>query len=180
MKKLFALMLTLCLMLGVALAEEEAPQLNWADVLAENPALEENGTYQQITFAGTDAKLIYWVPNDLPALDVSTITGSPVAAFGAMDPEDGQVYYMAVYALDVNYQDYAADQQTKGADLDKAQLVITNGIQVISLENPVEDIDMAIAPATDNLTLVFAFYPLNNELWDEVKGYIVSSIQLAQ
>ena len=60
-----------------------------------------------------------------------------------------KIYYMVVYALDVNWQDYAADQQTKGADLEKAQLVITNGIQVVSLENPVEDIDMAIAPATD-------------------------------
>lgn len=60
-----------------------------------------------------------------------------------------KIYNMVVYALDVNWQDYAADQQTKGADLEKAQLVIANGIQVVSLENPVEDIDMAIAPATD-------------------------------
>ena len=129
---------------------------------------------------GTDAKLIYWVPNDLPALDVSTITGSPVAAFGAMDPEDGQVYYMAVYAHAINWQDYIADQQTKGADTDTANLVIVNGIQVISLENPEADIDYAIVPATDDLTIVFAFYPLNNEVWDQVKSYIVSSIQLAQ
>ena len=179
MKKLFALMLALCLMLGAALAEE-APQVSWTDILAENPSLEENGTYQQISFAGTDARLVYWVPNDLPALDVSTIAGSPVAAFGAADPEDGQVYYMAVYALDVNWQDYAMDQQSKGADLEKAQLVITNSIQVVSLENPAEDIDMAVAPATDSLTLVFAFYPLNNEIWDQVKSYIVSSIQLVQ
>ena len=178
MKKLFALMLALCLMLGTSAMAEATVELNWQDALAENPNLEENGTYQQLTFEGTDTKLIYWVPNDLPALDVSSVDENALAAFGAED--NGQVYYMAVYALAVNWQDYIADQQTKGADIEKANLVVTNGIQVVSLENPAADIDYAIAPATDNLTIVFAFYPLNNEVWDQVKGYIVTSIQLAQ
>ena len=177
MKKLFALMLALCLMLGAS-AMAETAEVNWQDVLAENPALEENGTFQQLTFEGYEAKLIYWVPNDLPAFDVSSIDAAALTAFGGED--EGQVYYMAVYAHAINWQDYVADQQTKGADTDTANLVIVNGIQVISLENPEADIDYAIVPATDDLTIVFAFYPLNNEVWDQVKSYIVSSIQLAQ
>ena len=177
MKKLFALMLALCLMLGTA-AMAETAEVSWQDTLAQNPGLEENGTFQQLTFEGSDTKLIYWVPNDLPALDVSSVDAAALAAFGAED--NGQVYYMAVYAHPVNWQDFVADQQTKGADADKASLVVANGVQVISLENPTEDIDLAIAPATDDLTIVFAFYPLNNEEWDQVKAYIVSSIQVAQ
>ena len=74
MKKLFALALALCLLCSFALAEEETPELSWENSLSQNPNLEANGSTQQITIDGV-GNILYWVPNNLPALDVNTIEG---------------------------------------------------------------------------------------------------------
>ena len=74
-----------------------------------------------------------------------------------------------------------AAQKEAGADIDNAKLIITNGLQIIGIENPVAGIDMIILPVNDSMILVFTFTPLNgDEEWDEVKAYIASSIRLAE
>ena len=65
MKKLFALMLALCLLCGTAMAEVAA-ELTW------DASLEESGTTQEINI-GDAAKLLYWIPNQLPAIDPATV-----------------------------------------------------------------------------------------------------------
>lgn len=176
MKKLFALMLALCLLCSVAMAEVTPDaELTW------DPSLEENGTTQQIQI-GDAATLLYWIPNQLSAIDPASVPSeiTPVAAFGAENEDI--VYTVSVFALEVeSLEAYLLSQQEAGADIDNGKLVVTNGIQVIGYENPTINAEMAVAPATENLILVFAFTPCDgDEDWDAVKGYIVSSIRLAE
>ena len=182
MKKLFALALALCLLCSFALAEEETPELSWENSLSQNPNLEANGSTQQITIDGV-GNILYWVPNNLTALDPETIEGDlkPVAAFGA--DADGNSYSMSVFALNLTegLEAYANAQKEVGADIDNAKLVITNGLQIIGIENPVAGMDMIILPVNDSMILLFTFTPLNgDDEWDEVKAYIASSIRLAE
>lgn len=182
MKKLFALALALCLLCSFALAEEETPELSWENSLSENPNLEANGSTQQITIDGV-GNILYWVPNNLPALDVNTIEGElkPVAAFGAEN--EGTHYSISVFALKLTggLEAYANAQKEVGADIDNAKLIITNGLQIVGMENPVADMDMIILPVNESMILLFSFTPLNgDDEWDEVKTYIASSIRLAE
>lgn len=174
MKKIFALMLALCLLCGTAMAEVAA-ELTW------DASLEESGTTQQINI-GDAATLLYWIPNQLPAIDPATIQSevAPIAAFGTEN--NGITYTVSVYSLEVESLDaYTAAQQAIGADVENAKLVVANGIQVIGMENKTENLEMAIAPVTDTQILVFAFTPCDgDDEWDVVKGYIVSSIRLAE
>ena len=76
---------------------------------------------------------------------------------------------------------YAAGLKEAGADVDNAKLVITNGLQIVGIENPAEGIDMILLPVNDSTILLFACTPLNgDEEWDQVKAYIASSIRLAE
>ncbi len=180
MKKLFALMLALCLMLGCTAVAETA-ELDWASVLAQNPDLEANGTYQQISL-GEAGTIVYWVPNDLAPVDVNTIEAEvpPIAAFGGVD-EDGTAYTLSVFALQItSLEEYSAGLKEQGADVDNAQLVIANGIQTVAIEAPALGIDLLLIPVTETMVLVYTFTPQSGEVWDQVKTYIVSSIQLAQ
>ena len=99
MKKLLAVALSLCLLCSFALAEE-TPELSWENSLSENPNLEANGSTQQIAVDGV-GNILYWIPNNLPAIDVSTIEAEipPIAAFGA--DNEGTSYSVSVYALTV-------------------------------------------------------------------------------
>ena len=80
MTKRLAVALTLCLLCSFALAEE-TPELSWENSLSENPNLEANGSTQQITIDGI-GNILYWVPNNLPEVDVKTVQAEipPVAA----------------------------------------------------------------------------------------------------
>ena len=76
---------------------------------------------------------------------------------------------------------YAAGLKEAGADVDNAKLVITNGLQIVGIENPAEGIDMILLPVNDSTILLFACTPLNgDEEWDQVTAYIASSIRLAE
>ena len=92
----------------------------------------------------------------------------------------GGEYTISVYGLTVadGWQAYVAGL---GATEENAKLFTTNGIYAIGFEQEEQGIDMVIIPVTDTSVLVYAFTPLNgDEEWDEVKGAIVSSIQMAE
>ena len=80
MKKLFALLLALGMLCSFAMAEEaEAVELSWDSISDETKAL---GSLQQIEIPDV-AKIVYWVPQNMAALDVNQIEAEvpPVAAF---------------------------------------------------------------------------------------------------
>ena len=175
MKKLFALLLALGMLCSFAMAEEaEAVELSWDSVSDETKAL---GSLQQIEIPDV-VKIVYWVPQNMAALDVNQIEAEvpPVAAFATADEE----YTISVYALNAadGWEAYVAGL---GATEETAKLVITNGIQAIGFEAEEEGIDMVIIPVTDTMVVVYAFTPLNgDEDWDATKAVIVASIQAAE
>ena len=172
MKKLFALLLALGMLCSFAMAEEaEAVELSWDSVSDETKAL---GSFQQIEIPDV-VKIVYWVPQNMAAVDVSAIgVDGLAAAFATADEE----YTISVYAYSVNWQDFLV---AGGATEENARMIVTNSIDAISFENEEDGIDMVIIPVNDEITVVFAFTPLNgDEDWDEVKGAIVSSIQAAE
>lgn len=174
MKKLFALLLALGLLCSFAMAEEaEAIELSWDSVSDDAKAV---GDFQQIDMQDL-GKIIYWVPQNMAAQDVSAIGAEGLVAAFATD--DGE-YTISVYGLMVadGWEAYIA---SLGATEENAKLVITNGIQAISFENEEQGIDMLVIPVNDTTVIVYAFTPLNgDEDWDEVKGVIISSIQVAE
>ena len=175
MKKLFALMLALCLLCSVALAEEEVVEINWTDV--QNDELEAKGQFQQIEIPDT-AKLVYWIPSNLAAYDVSQIAAevAPVAAFATED----MTYTVSVYALNVtSLEEYLTSLEGNGTANFKN--VTLNGFSAIAAENEAMSCDMLIIPVTDTMVLVYNFTPLNGDAdWDAVKAYMVASIQVAE
>ena len=174
MKKLFALLLALGMLCSFAMAEEaEAIELSWDSVSDDAKAV---GDFQQIDMQDL-GKIIYWVPQNMAAQDVSAIGAEGLVAAFATD--DGE-YTISVYGLMVadGWEAYIAGL---GATEENAKLVITNGIQAISFENEEQGIDMLVIPVNDTTVIVYAFTPLNgDEDWDEVKGVIISSIQVAE
>ena len=172
MKKLFALLLALGMLCSFAMAEEaEAVELSWDSVSDETKAL---GSLQQIEIPDV-VKIVYWVPQNMAAVDVSAIgVDGLAAAFATADEE----YTISVYAYSVNWQDFLV---AGGATEENARMIVTNSIDAISFEQEEDGIDMVVIPVNDEITVVFAFTPLNgDEDWDEVKGAIVSSIQAAE
>ncbi len=173
MKKLFALILALGLLFSFAMAEEEvAAELSWDNVSEETKAA---GAFQKVAFQDPAVTLIYWVPANMAAQDVSALADQGVvAAFTTEDEE----YAITVSALNVtSLEEYA----TGLGIAESAKLVMVNGLQTIAAEVEDQDIDMLIVPVTETLILVYSFTPLNgDEGWDAVKAAIVSSIQLAE
>ena len=56
-----------------------------------------------------------------------------------------------------------------------------NGIDTVACESEEENMDILVIPVTETMVLVYFFTPLNgDDEWDEVKGVILSSIQVAQ
>ena len=91
MKKLFAVVLFLCMFCTCAFAESTA--LSWENVPEETQAA---GQFTQIALAD-DLALLCWIPANMAAVDVSTIETevSPVEAY---QTEDG-TYTVSIFAL---------------------------------------------------------------------------------
>lgn len=172
MKKLFALILALGLLFSFAMAEDAAVELSWDAVSEETKAA---GAFQQVVFQEPAVKLIYWVPANMAAQDVSSLADQGVvAAFTTGD----EAYAITVSALSIpSLEEYA----TGLGIAESAKLVMVNGLQAVAAEVEAQDIDMLIVPITETMILVYSFTPLNgDEGWDAVKAAIVSSIQLAE
>ncbi len=173
MKKLLALILALGLLCSLAWAEDAPPELNWSDLDTEK--LLESGEFQAISIQDPELTLNYWIPSNLAPADVSAIAPEirPIAAFATEDSK----YSVSVFALRVNSLEEYINAQGVA---DTANLMMVNGLQVISAEKPDDDLDMAIVPVDSTTLITFTFSPLNEDGWDEVKASIVASIQLPQ
>ena len=170
MKKLFALALALCLLCGVALAEEP-PALDWSNIPEE---VQANGSLQQIAVPDMPV-IVYWVPVNMAAVDPSAVQADPAPSALFMT-EDGQ-YTISVFALNVtSLEDYLSSLQGAGNTLTNVNI---NGIDCVSVE--AEAYEGVVVPMNDTLVLYFACTPKDgDDDWDQVKGVIFSSIQVAQ
>ena len=176
MKKLFALMLSLCLLCSMAIAEgnEEPVVLDWADYATEE--ILNSGYEQQITVCGIT--MLYWIPKNMAAFDVSQIETDvpPAAVYTTAD----QNYSISVFALTIpSLEDYAAGLEAKGVS--NFRNITLNGFDVIGAEDENNSIDILIVPMDDTTVLVFNFTPLNgDDEWDGAKVAVVASVRIAE
>ena len=174
MKKLFVLILVVCLLGSAAMAEETVPELNWSDFQEK---YENLGSFQQIEIPDS-VTMKYWIPQNMAAFDVSLIQADipPVAAFATADGE----YTAAVSVLDItSLEDYAVSLENNGTG--NFRNLILNGFDAIGAENEADGIDILIIPVTDTQVLVYYFTPLNgDDGWDSTKTVIVASIQVVE
>lgn len=174
MKKLFAVMLALCLLGSFALAEETA-EISWDQVA--NDSIMENGAFQQVSIPDV-CNIVYFVPNVMSAVDVSTIQADvpPAAAY---QTEDGK-YTLSVYALNITgLEAYLTSLQENGTESFKN--VKVNGIDCVAAEHKANGLDILIVPVTETMVLSFVYTPLEgDDEWDQMKAVMVASIQVAQ
>ena len=174
MKKLFAVLVCLCMMVCAA-AAEDVPELNWADIGTEE--ILAQGEFQQIETGDLPA-VIYWIPSGLSSVDVSGEEGffKPAALYMTED----QAYSVAVFAFEVaGLEEYAEMMKTQGGGSNFRNLVI-NGVGCICYEVESDNMECVVYPITENKILSFSFAPMNgDEDWDGTKAAIIASIQPA-
>ena len=175
MKKLFAVALLLCMLCTCAFAEEESTMtLSWSDIPEE---VQNAGQFTQIAIPDYPV-IVCWIPANMDAVDVSMIEAevAPVAAFQTADG----AYTVSIYALQVTgVVEYLNGLAENGAELNN---VNTNGIDACSFVQKGDvEVEGLIIPMSDNLVLSIACTPVDgDEDWDQVKGVIFSSIQVAE
>lgn len=171
MKKLLSVVIALCMMMCVALAEE-VPALNWEDF---EPALEAGGvTGQFYTFDEIAVKM--WLPEGLNPVEL-TDEDKENGYIGYFQPED-QSATVAVMYVDVqgmSLEDYAAALPEYGAT--EIEVGTVNGLPCVSYELPEQDSVSVTFTTEAGYVLEVTCAPLSEENAELVWGAVVSSIQ---
>lgn len=167
MKKLFALLLTLCLLGSVAFANE----LTWASV--EETASQIDGEFKDI--AEVNAKI--WIPAILQSVELNS-----------EDEEEGIVaYYMTEdqeAAVSINYVNFDgttleeyAELLKEDEDVSEIEMGTVNGIPALSYEVKERDTGVVAFTTEQGYILEVACAPMSDEGFVAVAGIILSSIQ---
>ncbi len=172
MKKLFALMLALCLLCSVAMAEENA--LVWND---EVDAAASQFGGQFYTFKNISVK--FWIPDILQQVELSEedIEEGTIAYFQAAD-ESAAVCFQYVDMNGTSLEDYAATLVENGVDEESIEPGTVNGISCLSYEYNGNGV---LAFATQmGYILEVAAGPMDDEGFQQLASVIFCSIQAAE
>lgn len=173
MKKLFAVMLALCLLGSFALAEDAA-EVSWADV--KDAVAEVPGDFKTIE----DAGLMVWVPDQLQAQELTDedLAKNIVAKFAAADGDNAKLD-VVVGEAGMTLEEYTAELQASGKCTEIAPLVI-NEMPAVRYHMP-EDDSLCIAFGTeDGYIIEFTMSPLSVEGAAAVWTIVTASIQIAE
>lgn len=172
MKKLFAILMALCLMLSCA-ALAEAVEVNWSDVEA---GLADSGvTGEFVTFDEIAVKI--WIPEGLPAVEL-TDEDREAGYIGYFANEEAQMAVMYVDADGMSIEDYmTALEGTEGVE--SIALLNINGLSGVRYQMPEND-SLNIAFATEaGYILEVTMSPLSADGADVVWSIVGASIQAA-
>ena len=175
MKKLFALVLMLCMLCTVAVAEN-ASEMNWTDV---EPTLTEQGLTGD--FAVLDQLgLKVWLPEGLNAVEVSEADAA--AGRLALFTDADNTAYLAVDALHVDGmtldQYYENAKATEG--LSDVEMVTVNGLNAVVYKSESMDFWNASLVDTNSNIITFVMGPASEDGSQIVFSVIVASIQPAE
>lgn len=172
MKKILALVMMLCLLCGVAMAEE----VTWADI---EPQLAENGLSGEFVVL-EQLGLKIWLPTGLNAAAVSEedAASGRLAAFAA---DDGSAYFV-VDAINMGEMtiDQLLENTKQNEAVTDAEMVINNGLSVVSYKNTAADCLTAALVDTNSNIIMFTMGPASSEGSEVVFYFIMSSLQPAQ
>ena len=170
MKKIFAILMALCLFCGAALAEPV--EINWADL---EPALEQSGVAGDfVTFDEVAVKM--WLPSELHAAEL-TDEDREQGFIGYFTDDAGETVVSVVYAnVDgMSIEDYATYLTNEG--MKEVTPEIINGLYGVEYQIPDQD-SLSIAFATEaGYILEVTMAPLSVEGAEYVWGMVGASIQ---
>ena len=175
MKKLFALVLMLCMLCTVAVAEN-ASEMNWTDV---EPTLTEQGLTGD--FAVLDQLgLKVWLPEGLNAVEVSEADAA--AGRLALFTDAENTAYLAVDA--VNVEGMTIDQYYENAKategVSDVEMITANGLNAVVYKSESLNFWSASLVDTNSNIISFVMGPASEEGSQIVFSVIVASIQPAE
>lgn len=170
MKKIFALMLALCLMLGGAALAENA--INWEDV---SSTLEEAGvTGQFVTFDEIAVKIFIYDGMNAQELTDEDREKGYIGYFAAEDGSAIAVQYVNVNGLSL--EDYAAQLAEAGAT--EVELGTVNGLPCV---NYVNGTNLNLAFATQmGYILEVTVGPVEDDNSRIAASFVLASVQAAE
>ena len=173
MKKLLSIVMVLCLMMTVALAEE-APALNWEDF---EPALEAGGvTGQFYTFDEIAVKM--WLPDGINPVELTDEDKeNGYIGYFAADDQSAAVAVMYVDLGGMSLEDYSAQVAEVGGT--EIELGTVNGLPCLSYNLPEQDTVSVAFTTETGYVLEVTCQPLSEENAELVWGAVISSIQEA-
>lgn len=181
MKKLFALVLSLCLLCSLAMAEttetteSTLPSVNWADYEAK--AAEIGGEFIGFSSVGVDYKM--FVPNGFQVVEVP----ADAAEAGVLSIlSDGTLTFsVSKYSVEeiTTAEEFIASlQEAKATEIEAG---IINGIESISYMLTTQDgiltANVAFPTADGKEMITFTFAPADNQEKQEVLKVVAASIQ---
>ena len=140
MKKIFAILMALCLFCGVALAE--TTEINWADVAA---ALEQSGVDGDfVSFDEVAVKL--WLPGDL----------SPYAELSRLQPNckavyDGARIEVIRYFPSKTIKETTTEEEYR-ATIDELGRIMSNNMALIAKKWPGKKVSISVTGGRDSMT----------------------------
>ena len=176
MKKLFAMILSLCLLCACcAFAEEEVAELNWADF--EEKAAAYPGSFKMLDVWN----LVIYVPDSFQAVE-ATEEQKAAGVFFILQDEAG-------YRVTGTFQslgDYDASyllSELKKAGAEEMKDILVNGIPAMDYDlvaNNTKTANLVIYSSEENSFLTISFAPADNEAFQEIMAVMASSIQVAE
>lgn len=176
MKKLYAVLLALCLLCSFALAESPVT-VNWADTF--EPAIAAanvEGEFQTLS----EVAVKFWLPAGLNAAELSDEDrAAGYIAYYTDENNEAAVAVMYLNAEGTSVEDYAAMlKETDGVS--EVELCVVNGLPAVSYKMTEND-SVSIAFATEaGYLLEMTMAPLSVENADLVWGAVAASIQAAE
>ncbi len=172
MKKFLAVVLALCLMMTVALAEE-SNTINWEDI---EPALEAGGvTGQFYTFDEISIKM--WLPDGINATEL-TDEDKANGYIGYFMPDDqsGAVAVMYVDVQGMTLEQYAEQLATMDG-VTEVETGTVNGFPCVTYKMPEQDSVSVTFTTEAGYALEVTCTPMSVENADLVWGAVIASIQ---
>ena len=174
MKKLFALVLSLCLLCSIAMAESTSPTVNWSDF--EDKAVEIGGVLYGFSEVGIDYMM--FVPDGFEAVEVP----ADVAEAGVLAILSNGTLTFSVSKYSI--EGMSRDDFLESLNVAKATEIeagILNGIECFSYILTTADGLMTtnVAFPTDDAKemITFTFAPSDNQDMQEVLQVVGASIQ---
>ena len=175
MKKLFALVMMLCLLCTAAVAED-ASTMNWTDIEPTLAAQGLTGDFLVPDYWG----LKVWLPEGLNAVEVSEADAA--AGRLALFTDADQTAYLAVDAMNVEGmtidQYYENAKATEG--LSDVEMITVNGLNAVVYKSETMNFWSASLVDTNSNIINFVMGPASEEGSQLVFSIILASLQIAE
>lgn len=175
MKKILSVVLMLCLMTTVALAEQ-MPAVNWADFEPVVKAANITGEFH--TFDEIAVKI--WLPDGMKSVELTEEdkNGGYIGYF-MPDDKSAQMGVTYVNVEGTTLEDYAKHLSSE-SDVTEVMMCTVNGLSAVSYKMPAQD-SVSIAFATEaGYVLEVTCAPASGENAEMLWAAVMASIQAAQ